>query len=334
MKRKTVQGTVNCLVAQVVVPCVLACSLLAPYGIGAEIIERIVAVVNDDIITLSELKAVSLPYLAKMMSKFSATFTDEEIKETERQILNQMIDEKLVNQEAERLKIEITEKEVTLASQEVRGRAQLTEEQFEQALAEEGMTMESYQKQLRGEMKKMRLIDQEIKAKVFVTKKEIDEYYKAHKDEYNAPPEVRLQQILLLTPAEATPQEVEQIRERAEQIYAAIKQGEDFNAMVKNYSQDATAATGGDMGVFRQGELFSALDKAAFTLIVGEVSPVIQTPKGFHIIRVLDKKDRKQMTEEEKRDEIDALLYNQKVESGIKKWIKELKKKSYVVINL
>ena len=334
MKRKTVQSRVSCLVAQVIVPCVFVCSLLGPYGIDAEIIERIVAVVNDDIITLSELKSISLPYLGRMKSKFSVTYTDEEIRGTERQILNQMIDEKLINQEAERLKIEITEKEVALASQEVRDRSQLTEKQFEQALAEDGMTMESYQKQLRDEMKKMRLIDQEVKAKVHVTKKEIDEYYKAHKDDYNAPPEARLQQILLLIPVDATSQEVEQIRERAEQIHAAIKQGEDFNAMVKNYSQDATAATGGDMGVFRQGELFSALDDAAFTLMVGEVSSVIQTPKGFHIIRVLDKVDRRQMTDEEKRDEIDALLYNQKVEDAIKKWIKELKKKSYLVINL
>jgi parvulin-like peptidyl-prolyl isomerase len=68
--------------------------------------------------------------------------------------------------------------------------------------------------------------------------------------------------------------------------------------------------------------------------MVGEVSPVIQTPKGFHIIRVLDKKDRQKMTEEEQRDEIDALLYNQKVEDAFKQWIKALKKKSYVVINL
>ena len=334
MEREKRQGAVRCLVAQVMVSCVLSCSLLVPYRTDAEIIERIVAVVNEDIITLSELKAISLPYLARMKEKFSVTYGEEEIKETERQIVNQLVDEKLVNQEADRLKIEITEKEVTLAIREVRDRAQLTEEQFEQALAEDGMTMESYQEQLRAEMKKMRLIDQEIKAKVHITKKEIDEYYKMHKDEYNAPPEVRLQQILLIIPPESPPGEVEKIRERAEQIHAAIKQGEDFNAMVKSYSQDSTAATGGDMGVFRQGELFAALDEAAFSLMVGEVSPVIQTPKGFHIIRVLDKKDRQKMTEEEQRDEIDALLYNQKVESAFKQWIKELKKKSYVVINL
>jgi peptidyl-prolyl cis-trans isomerase SurA len=334
MKREKVQGVVRCLVARVMLLWVLACSILVPCGIDAEIIERIVAVVNEDIITLSELRGVSIPYLARMKEKFSATYGEKEIKDIERQILNQMIDEKLVNQEADSLKIEITEKEVMLASREVRDRAQLTEEQFEQALGEDGMTMELYREQLRDEMKKMRLIDQEIKAKVYITKKEIDEYYKAHRDEYKAPPEVRLQQILLITPAESTPQEVEQIRERAEQIRAAIKQGEDFNAMVKSYSQDATAVTGGDMGVFRQGELFPALDEAAFALMVGEVSPVIQTPKGFHIIRVLDKKDRRKMTEEEIRDEIDALLYNQKVEGAIKQWIKELKKKSYVVVNL
>jgi peptidyl-prolyl cis-trans isomerase SurA len=334
MKGKKVQGLERCLVAQVMVPCVLACIMFVPYGIDAEIIDRIVAVVNEDIITLSELRDISLPYLERMKSEFSVTYGEEEIKGTERRILDQLIDEKLVNQEADTLKIEITEKEVTMASREVKGRAKLTEEQFEQALAEDGMTIESYREQLRSEMKKMRLIDQEVKAKVHVTKKEIDEYYKMHRDEYNAPPEVRLQQILLIIPAESSPQEVEQIREKAEQVRAAIKQGEDFNAMVKRYSQDTTAATGGDMGVFRQGELFSALDEAAFTLMMGEVSPVIQTPKGFHIIRVLDKKDRRKMTEEEKREEIDTILYNQKVEEALKQWIKKLKKKSYVVINL
>lgn len=333
MKRKKVQDVVRCLVVQVMVSCVLACIIFVPYGIDAEIIDRIVAVVNEDIITLSELRDISLPYLERMKAKFSLTYGKEEIKETEKQILNQLIDEKLVNQEADRLKIEITEKEVTMANREVIDRSKLTEEQFEQALAEDGMTIESYREQLRAEMKKMRLIDQEIKSKVHVTKKEIDEYYKMHRDEYNAPPEVRLQQILLIIPAESSIQEVEQIREKAEQILKAIKQGEDFNAMVKRYSQDSTAATGGDMGIFRQGELFAALDEAAFTLMVGEVSPVIQTPRGFHIIRVLDKKDRQKMTEEEQREEIDALIYNQKVEDAFKQWIKELKKKSYVVIN-
>jgi peptidyl-prolyl cis-trans isomerase SurA len=120
MKRKKVQDVVRCLVVQVMMSCVLVCTIFVPYGIDAEIIDRIVAVVNEDIITLSELKDISLPYLEKMKAKFSLTYGEEEIQETEKQILNQLIDEKLVNQEADRLKIEITEKEVTMANREVR----------------------------------------------------------------------------------------------------------------------------------------------------------------------------------------------------------------------
>jgi parvulin-like peptidyl-prolyl isomerase len=88
------------------------------------------------------------------------------------------------------------------------------------------------------------------------------------------------------------------------------------------------------MGAFRQGELFSALDKVAFTLQVGEVSPVIQSPKGFHILRLLDRKDPKTMTDEQRSEEIDEIIYNQKVETTFQQWIKQLREKSYVVINL
>ena len=220
-----------------------------------------------------------------------------------------------------------------MAMRDVKERNQLTEAQFEEALAEDGMTMEEYKEQLSKQMKKMRLMDQEVKAKVQVTKKEIDEYYKEHESDFNAPPGVRLQQILLIVPAGATDREVNRVREQAEQILKRVNEGEDFTALVKNYSQDPNAAAGGDMGVFRQGELFPALDKVAFTLEVGEVSEVIQSPKGFHILRLLDRKDRKKMTEEERSEEIDVIIYNQKVENAFKEWLKELREKSYVAIN-
>lgn len=334
MVRKRTEGMVTRLPAALMLACLLAGIAGISPGTRAEVVEKIVAVVNEEIITLSELREISLPYLARMKEAYPRTYSEEEIKTTEWQILNQLVDEKLINQEAERLKIEISEKEVTLASREVRDRASLTEEQFERVLAEDGLTIETYREKLRDEMKKMRLIDQEIKGKITVTKKEIDDYYKAHGDEYEAPPEVRLQQILLLIPAEAHSREIEALRAKAEQILRAIRGGEDFNAMARRYSQDAAAASGGDMGVFRQGELYATLDEAAFSLAVGEVSSVIRTPTGFHILRVLTRKDRRLMTEEERREEIDDLLYNRKIEDAFKQWLKELKKRSYVAITL
>ena len=128
------------------------------------------------------------------------------------------------------------------------------------------MTLEDYKKELTKQMKKMSLMDQEVKAKVQVSKKEIDEYYQEHKGDFNAPPEVRLQQILLIVPPEATDSEVNRVREQAEQIHTRVNEGEDFTTLVKTYSQDPNAAAGGDMGAFRQGELFLPWRKSPLPL--------------------------------------------------------------------
>jgi peptidyl-prolyl cis-trans isomerase SurA len=313
---------------------IIAAIVLVPQLAATEIVERIVAVVNEEIITLSEVRAISIPYIKKMEQQYSVKYGEEEIVDTEKRIVDQLIDEKLVAQEADRLEIEVTPKELEMAVRDVKERNQLTDTQFEQALAEDGMTLEDYKKELTKQMKKMRVMDQEVRAKVQVGKKEVDEYYEKHKSEFNAPPEVRLQQILLIVSPEATDNEIDQVRKKANRIRERINEGENFTEMVKLYSQDVTAAAGGDMGVFLQGELFPALDEAAFSLQVGEVSGVIQSPRGFHILKLLDKKDRKKMTEEERSEEIDDIIYNQKVEERFQKWIKELREKSYVQINL
>ena len=334
MIRQTIEGITRCMGKRTVLASIMATALLFPRMAGAEIVERIVAVVNQEIITLSELRAISGPYLQKMKQQFSVVYGEEEIRETEKRIIDQLIDEMLVAQEADKLGIEVTPKEIDMAMRDVKERNQLTDAQFEEALAEDGMTLDEYKKELAKQMKKMRLMDQEVRAKVQVSKKEIDKYFQEHKSEFNAPPEVRLQQILLILPPEATDSEVKIVREQAEQIRARVDQGEDFTMLVKTYSQDPNAVAGGDMGVFRQGELFPELDRVAFTLEVGEVSSVIQSPKGFHIVKLLGRKDPKMMTDEQRAEEIDDIIYNQKVETRYQQWIKNLREKSYVVINL
>ena len=313
---------------------IIAAALLLWRGAGAEIVEKIVAVVNEEIITLSEVRAISIPYLKRMQQQFAVDYGEAEVIETEKRIVDQLIDEMLVVQEADRLGIEVTPKELDMAMRDVKEQNQLTEAQFEKALAKDGLTIEEYKKELTKQLKKMKLLDQEVRAKVQVSKKEIDKYYQEHKDDFNAPPEVRLQQILLIVPPEATDSEIEQVRKEADQIHKRVNEGEDFTTLVKLYSQDPNAAAGGDMGVFRQGELFPALDKAAFSLEVGEVSNVVQSPKGLHILKLLDRKDRNKMTEEERSEEIDDIIYDQKVENAIKQWLKKLREKSYIVINL
>ncbi len=334
MEEKECKEMERCIFRNTVVSFLLGAVLFLPPVVMAEILDKIVAVVNGDIITLSELREVSVPYLEKMKTQYSINYDGEQVKETEKRILDQLIDEKLVNQEADRLEIVIEKKDIDMAIRETRENNKLSEDQFKQILIEEGMSLEKYREQLKDQMKKMRLLDQEIKSKVQVTKKEIEEYHKEHKDRFDSPPEVRLQQVLLMIPSESSTQEIDQIRGKAEDILQKIRNGEDFNAMVKLHSQGSSAATGGDMGVFKKGELMPVLDEVAFGLKRGEVSSVIQSPMGFHILRVLDKRERQKMTEEERRSETEGTIYNQKVEDKFKDWLKELRKKSFIQINI
>jgi peptidyl-prolyl cis-trans isomerase SurA len=269
-----------------------------------------------------------------MKARYSVNYDEAQIKETESRILDQLIDEKLVKQEVVRLKIVVSEKEVAMGVEDMMKNTNLSEDQFKKALAEQDITMEEYREQMKSEMERLRLLDAEVKSKVQVKEKEIASYYKEHMDNFNTPPEVRLQQILLMIPPGASEQEIGQIRGRAEEIVQKIKKGEDFTSLVRLYSQDSSAATGGDIGFFKQGELMPAINEVAFSLYIGEASSVIQTSAGFHIIKVLEKRERQKMTEEERNKEIWDILYTQNLDDMFKQWLKELRKKSFIESNL
>ncbi|MCK5423653.1 MAG: peptidylprolyl isomerase, partial [Deltaproteobacteria bacterium] len=313
---------------------IIVFSVLSGGEADVQLIDKIVAVVNDDIIALSELREITVPYLKKMKARYSVNYDEAQIKETESRILDQLIDEKLVKQEVVRLKIVVSEKEVTMGVEDMMKNTNLSEDQFKKALAEQDITMEEYREQMKNEMERLRLLDAEVKSKVQVKEKEIASYYKEHMDNFNTPPEVRLQQILLMIPPGASEQEIGQIRGRAEEIVQKIKKGEDFTSLVRLYSQDSSAATGGDIGFFKQGELMPAINEVAFSLYIGEASSVIQTSAGFHIIKVLEKRERQKMTEEERNKEIWDILYTQNMDDMFKQWLKELRRKSFIEISL
>lgn len=309
---------------------VLSSGVMAP----AETVDRIVAVVNGDIIVLSELRQISRNYLDRMSDQFKVAGGDEQLREAERRILDQLIDEKLVNQEADRLAITFSEREVDMAVKDMQNRNKLNDAQFAAALAEEGMTMPKYREQLKSQMKKVRVIDQEIKSRIQVSKEEVDAYYEKHADDFNAEPEVRIQQIRLIIPPESSAGEVNRIQAQAESILAKIKGGEEFTSLVGLYSQDPTAQAGGDMGIFKRGELLPAIDEYAFSMKPGEVSPVIRTEGGFHIVKVLGRREPTALSDEERRAEVKDVIFSEKAEEDFKVWIEKLRKKAYIEVHL
>ncbi len=312
----------------------LIMALSSGMAAAAETVDRIIAVVNGEIIVLSELRQISQNYMKQMSEQYKVEAGDEQLREAERRILDQLIDEKLVNQEAERLTITISEREIDTAVKEMQNRNQLNDAQFLAVLADEGLTMPKYREQLKGQMKKVRVIDQEIKSRVQVSKAEIDAYYETHAADFNAEPEVRIQQILLVVPPESGEKEINRIQAQAESIVSKIKGGEDFTSLVNLYSQDPSAKAGGDMGVFKRGELLPAIDEYAFGMKPGEVSPVIRTEGGFHIVKVLARREPSALSDEERRAEVKDVLFSQKAEELFKEWIAKLRKKAYIEVNL
>ncbi len=301
--------------------------------ISAAFEDRIIAVVNDDVITLSELETALQPVMerieqipeekrAKVMSQARTT------------IVKQMIERMIITQEAAKLKIDVTDKEVETIFESILEDKNLTTEQFREALAREGGTLKDYRDEIRRERLKRKLIDKTVKSKVSVGEEEIGAYYAKHRDEYEGKEANRLQQILIMKPKGAQSGDIEKLRAQSEEILHQITGGTSFTIMVGKHSQGPAAESGGDLGFVEKGLMFPAVDKAAFSLRKGEVSDVIESPIGFHIIKIIDCRGAGIKPIQEVREEIVGKIGNEKMKKKFAEWMDEVRAKSLIEIRL
>lgn len=310
--------------------------LFLPFCLGSQIIDRIVAVVNGEIICLSELKKWCSFYLRESGRFAPETDMEERMRMIEGKVLDQLINQKLLDQEAKRLKIEVSKKEIDRAIEDVQKRNAFSRQEFLRVLKKEGLTMDIYREQIASEIKKMRLIEYEIGTKVKISDEEIKDYYLKNMAKPEIKEGVRIQQIFFALPPQADEEKIEEVRSFAMEIYEKLKRGEDFGKMAQEFSQDTSSQAGGDLGFFKKGELLPVLEEAAFQLNEGEMSPVIQSQLGFHIIKVLEKREGEVKPDGwiKSKDEIKNILYQKEVNRLFEEWLKKLREKSYIDIKL
>ncbi len=308
------------------------CSFCYTIAGAEELIDRIVAVVNNDVITLSDLNKVTALMFAGIDKNQS--FTEEQRAEVEQKALEQLIEKKLIEQKAREFDIKVSDKEVNRAIEDVLKRNNLSLEQLKEILKKDGASFEEYRKMLQSEILQSKVIGREVRSKVTITDKDIHEYYEKNvKHQEKTGEKVRIQQIFFATPPDMMPKQVEKLASQLEEIRAKIVGGEDFGRMAVAFSQDPSAKEGGDLGYFGRGELLPVIENAAFSLQIGEVSTVIRSPAGLHLIRVIDKKGGDGQTGiHANREEIEESLYRQEVDALFIKWMEELKKKAYIKI--
>jgi len=296
--------------------------------------DRIVAVVNNDVITLSDLNASFQPVMNRIRRIPGEEQRGKIVQQARMAVLNQLIDDLLLKQEAAKQKIVITDEDVDKALQDLLKDKDISLEKFRETLDKEGATLDEYRNEIRRTRVSGRLIEKNIKFKVAVGEKEIGEYYAKQRDEYEGKEATRIQQILLVKPKVCDNSTREALRARAETILKKVKDGESFDLLVGTHSQGPAADSGGDLGFVEKGMMFPEVDEAAFRLKMGEVSDVIESPVGFHIIKIIGKRGAGIKPIEEVREEIIEKIGNEKMKKKFEEWLKELREKSLIEIRL
>ena len=310
--------------------------ILFLYGstsLSEAVVDRVVAVVNQEIITLSEVEK-RIPPLKEEIVTEDRLERQERMQALWRQVLEKLIEEKLIDQEVKKSGVKISGKDIEATVEEVKRRNSATQEDLEKALAVEGLTVETYKKQIEKSLQRQKLIHWSVKIEEKAGEKELREFYQKNISRYRTNETYRPGQILFIIPKEATPEEIREIRKKCQKVLEKIKKGEDFGEMALLYSEDGSNRDHGDLGFFRKGELLPVFEREALRLKVGEVSGIIRTEFGFHIIKLLDRKGMDPLPFEEVIERVKADYYDGEMEKAFRQYLGTLKEKAVIEIKL
>jgi peptidyl-prolyl cis-trans isomerase SurA len=313
----------------------LAAALLAAPASAGEVLDRIAAVVNEDVILLSDVDRQCQDSLAQVPSGLPL---DEELgrkRQIRRQALDRLIDELLLTQQIRGAQIEVDAEQVSRYIARLREDNKMSEEQFEAALAHEGKTMDGFKAEVHKMLERQRLMGRELAGKVSVTEKEVEEYYRSTYLEGGGVHKVRASHILFALPENATPEQEQQVRARGEAVLAALRAGADFAETAKKESDDPSGPLGGDLGWFRRGDMVAAFESAAFGLKKGEMTKaLVRTQYGYHVILLTGTAEEAPPALDQVSEDIRRRLMMDKQERFQRNWLEDLRRKAFVEIKL
>ena len=252
----------------------------------------------------------------------------ERRSEVYRGILDQLVEMRLLEQEAAARNIKATDAEVAAGIDQMKKQAP-TPEAFSKALASRKMTEADLRAEARQRLAVDKLLTTEVEPKAAVTEADIADFYKKNPQFFMQPEAVRASHILLKAD---TPEAKVAAKAKAEDLLNQIKGGADFAALAKQHSNDGSAANGGDLGFFPRGQMVKAFEDAAFALKAGEVSPIVESEFGYHIIKAGEHRDARTVPIAEVSDRIAQALRQQKQQALAQEYVQSLKAKGKVEI--
>ena len=306
----------------------------------ADVVDRSVAIVNEDTITLSEVNELGKSYFQKITEEAPANQLSEALQQARTTVIDKLIEKKLLLQEAKKLNIRVSDEDVESALQRILANNKTTVEQFRKEIGTMGLTEKQYREDLREQILSSKLINYEIRSKVVISEDKIKSYYDNTQftEKVNESGEYYILQIGCLWGAldrnGTTPTKAE-ARAKAEKIRNLAMKGDDFKALAKQYSDLPSAADGGDLGVFRKDEMAAYIRDAVVTLHPGDVSQIVETENGYQFFKLLPSQGEKIVTKPpygSVKEEIREKLSQQAMELRFKEWMKNIRDKAYIKI--
>lgn len=313
----------------------LMLSLVAPLGYAAqeELLDRVVAVVNDEVITQAELDNFLRPVYEQYSREYSGEELMKAVGEVRQKILGQMVEDKLVYQEAVAQGIEIKEEDVEKEFQDFKAKMEKPEE-LDQMLEREGLTMKSLRERLKKQAMVRRLQDREIRSKVVVSPIEVENFYKNNPEKFTTKERVRVRSLTIKKSEEARAKGLtdEKAKQRIELLDQKIKLYRNFDQVVTDFSEDSHAKQDGLGDWIERGAMIESVDEVIFKTPVGSLTGIVETPIGYHIFRIEAKESKQVRTFDEVKDQVSGYLFQEESNKRFKDWMEEVKKAAYISI--
>ena len=294
-------------------------TLFSGLSYATEVIDRIVAIVNDDIITLSD------------FNKYIVSLPKQTVEINKDQALNDLVEQMILTQEAAKLGITVTDAEIDRSIENVKGRLDMSDEQMNEMLNKQNLTTEQFRNQWRLQILSGKLVSTLVKGRIAVTDEEIKDLYRQYYGEIENADEVEIAHILISFDAS----EEQQALQKANKVAELAKSGSNFSKLVSEYSDDTFSKDKeGALGYFNKGELVSELEDVVSVTEVGKTSGPVKTISGFHIIKVLDRNTLDESSVDQYREQLRQEIYKQKVTEELEKYIAGIRENAYIEIKL
>ena len=317
--------------------CCLVAAMLSLAFLSAaaysNVVDGVAIVVNKDAILVSQINEAMMPLMQEYRTKYSGEELKKKIDDLRKTIIDQAIETKLILQVAKAQNVKADEKDIDTRMEVVKKRFP-SEDAFLQALTARGLTMREYRNQVAEQVLVQATIKQVLDPEIRVSDNEIQTYYDSHPDEFITEPQIQLAQIFLKIPSGSTLEEIDQLRQKAEQLRILIEDGVDFSELARKYSEGPYRDKGGMVGLVGSKDILPELKDIAMSLKAGEVSPVIQTSYGLHILKVIETMPARKVTLKEATPNIEERLGETKRNEKYKTWIKKLRQDAFIDVKI